>query len=270
MTREGLRRTPGRSTVRSYREGDVAVLVLDRPAAHNAVGTPQLEQLERELRSCSDAGAIVLASEGRSFCVGADLGEVGSAWGNRDLVWAFLALFHDVANAIAESPVPVIAAVQGLALAGGLELALACDLIVAADDAEFGDQHINVDLVPGGGGSQRLPRAIGARRALALQLFGTRIDANTALGWGLVHQVCSPEDLRAEAVKAATHIASHERLAVRRIRELGRAAATLPLREGLALELGMAIAQLSESRMPAPLRRFAAPGAVRTAEDDLQ
>jgi enoyl-CoA hydratase len=258
-----------RRSIWSYREGDVAVLVLDRPAALNAVGTHELKTLERELGDCIDAGAIVLASEGRNFCVGADLGEVTSAWGNRTRVRAFLALFHVVADTIAASPVPVVAAVQGLALAGGLELALACDLIVSTDDAEFGDQHINVDLIPGGGGSQRLPRAIGTRRALALQLLGTRIDARTALDWGLVHRVYPRQDLRAAAVTLATDIASQNRLAVHRIRELGRASAALPLREGLAMELGAAIKHLSETPMPEPLQRFAAASEAHLDSDDL-
>jgi enoyl-CoA hydratase len=251
------RNSDGRS-IWSYRDSDVAVIVMDRPAAHNAVGTRELELLERALGDCIDAGAIVLASDGQNFCAGADLAEVTSAWGDRNRVKSFLALFHLVAEAIAASPVPVIAAVQGLALAGGLELALACDLIVSSDDAEFGDQHINVDLIPGGGGSQRLPRAIGARRALALQLLGTRIDARTALDWGLVHSVHTREALRAAAVMLATQIAARNRLAVDRIRELGRAATALPLHEGLAIELGIAIKHLSETQMPESLQRFAA------------
>jgi enoyl-CoA hydratase len=258
-------RTSDSRSIWSYRDGDVAVIVLDKPAARNAVGTRELELLEGALGDCIDAGAIVLASEGHHFCAGADLAEVTSIWGNRNRVKAFLALFHVVAEAIASSPVPVIAAVQGLALAGGLELALACDLIVAADDAEFGDQHINVDLIPGGGGSQRLPLAIGARRALALQLLGTRIDAGTALGWGLVHSVCTREDLRSSAVMLAAQIAAHNRLAVHRIRELGRAATALPLPEGLAIELGAAIKHLSETPKPDSLQRFVA---APSEEDD--
>ena len=249
----------------TYRAGDVAVVVLNRPATHNALGSPLLTGLKRAVRACSNAGAIVLAAEGRHFCVGADLVEVSAAWGDRRRVGSFLELFHDVADTIATSPVPVIAAVQGCALAGGLELALACDLIVAADDAEFGDQHINVDLIPGGGGSQRLPRAIGARRALELQMLGDRIDADCALAWGLVQSVHPLETLREEAIAVAATIASRDRLAVRRIRELGQAASTLPLRDGLALELATAIDHLSGSEPPDALRRFADKAADRDA-----
>lgn len=152
--------------VLSDRRGDVAVVTLNRPAAYNAVGTQLLTQLGAVLDTCSaDVRAIVLAAEGQHFCVGADLVEVTSAFGNEDRIRSFLMLFHRIADAIAASPVPVIAAVQGLALAGGLELALACDLIVAADNAEFGDQHINVGLIPGGGG---LPAIAPRDRAAAV------------------------------------------------------------------------------------------------------
>lgn len=242
----------------SYRSGDVAVVVLNRPAAHNALGTPLLLQLRSAVVECSiDAGAIVLASEGRHFCAGADLVEISAAFGDRNRIGSYLELFQDVADTIAKSSVPVIAAVQGFALAGGLELALACDLIVAAEDAEFGDQHINVDLIPGGGGSQRLPRAIGTRRALALQMLGDRIDANRALDWGLVHRVYSQESLRQEAIHVAAEIASHHRLALSHIRELGRVASTCSLPDGLAIELAMAVDHLSGSELPKALRRIA-------------
>ncbi|HEX4218783.1 MAG TPA: enoyl-CoA hydratase/isomerase family protein [Acidimicrobiales bacterium] len=241
----------------TYRDGEVAVVVLNRPASHNAIGTPLLTRLKEAVAECSsDAGAIVLASEGTHFSVGADLVEVTFAWGDRAIIGSFLSLFHDVADAIAVSSVPIIAAVQGLALAGGLELALACDLVVAADDAEFGDQHINVELIPGGGGSQRLPRAVGARRALALQMTGDRIDAHQALSWGLVHSVHPKALLRKEAVVLAKTIAARDRSSVRHIRELGRVAASLPLSEGLAIELSAATDHISSSPLPDALSGY--------------
>ncbi|MBV8951159.1 MAG: enoyl-CoA hydratase/isomerase family protein [Actinobacteria bacterium] len=241
----------------SDRSGDVAVVTLNRPAAYNAVGTQLLTDLGAALDACSgDAHAIVLAGEGRHFCVGADLVEVWSAFGNEGRIRSFLTLFHQIADAIAASPVPVIAAVQGFALAGGLELALACDLIVAADNAEFGDQHINVGLIPGGGGSQRLPRAIGTRRSLALQLTGDRIDAQHALSWGLVHSVHPAAALLENAVELAMRIATRSREAVRRMRELSRVASTRPLDQGLPIELATAVAHMSSSDLPDALRRF--------------
>ncbi|MBO0729973.1 MAG: enoyl-CoA hydratase/isomerase family protein [Acidimicrobiaceae bacterium] len=244
--------------VLGYRVEDVAVIVLDRPAKYNALGASMLSDLKEAVDGCgADARSIVLASEGPHFCVGADLAEVASLCADRSGIRSFLELFHEVANSIAASTVPVIAAVQGFALAGGLELALACDLIVAANDAEFGDQHINVDLVPGGGGSQRLPRAIGSRRALALQLLGDRVDARRALAWGLVHSVHSRETLRDEAVLIASRIASRDPMAVRRIRQLGRVASAVALEDGLAIELAVAAEHLSAIDISGPVRNYA-------------
>lgn len=245
-------------SVRIHRVGQVSVVVLDRPVKYNALGTGLLNELKRALpASAASSAAIVLAAEGKHFCVGADLSEVIEAYGDQNRIGAFLGLFHQVTDSIAASEVPVIAAVQGFALAGGLELALAADLIVAADDAEFGDQHINVDLIPGGGGSQRLPRSIGTRRALALQMLGNRIDAHLASQWGLVHSVHTPESLREQALDLAAQLAIRDRPAIARIRKLSRVASKCSLSDGLAIELGTAVDHLSGSELPNGLRHFA-------------
>ena len=127
---------------------------------------------------------------------------------------------------------------------------------IIGDNAEFGDQHINVGLIPGGGGSQRLPRAIGTRRSLALQLTGDRVDAQHALSWGLVHSVHPAAVLLERAIELAMSIATRNREAVARMRDLSRVASTRPLDQGLPLELATAVAHMSRSDRPDALRRF--------------
>src|SRR5262249_18175919 len=118
----------------------------------------------------------------------------------------FLALGHAVLDRIEASPLPVIAAVQGLCLAGGIELVLACDVVFAAEDARFGDQHAAFGLIPGWGGSQRLTRTIGLRRALDLMYSARWIDAPTAMQWGLVNHLLPATRLRDEALAYARQL----------------------------------------------------------------
>jgi enoyl-CoA hydratase/carnithine racemase len=148
-----------------------------------------------------------------------------------------------VLDRLEASPLPVVAAVQGLCLAGGIELALACDVVFAAHDARFGDQHAAFGLIPGWGGSQRLTRIIGLRRALDLMYSARWIDAPTAMQWGLVNHLAPAARLRDDALAYARQLASRSRAGLAAVKRLGRHAADAgqPLSNGLRLEQQEAI-----------------------------
>jgi enoyl-CoA hydratase len=137
---------------------------------------------------------------------------------------------------VAAFPKPTIAAINGYALGGGCELALACDLRVAARSARFGQPEVNLGILPGGGGTQRLPRLVGSGRAMRLILTGELIDAETAERIGLVDEVVDDDTLRERAAALADRIAGHSPVALRLIKEAVRAAAEMPLTAGLAFE----------------------------------
>jgi enoyl-CoA hydratase/carnithine racemase len=156
----------------------------------------------------------VVAGEGPSFCAGADVKERAGL--EDDDAW--LAQHHVLEAAFAavrECPAPVIAAVEGAALGGGLELALSCDLVVAGEGASFGQPEVRRGIMPGGGATQLLPRAVGVARAKLLILAGEPVDAATALAWGLVVELVPAGEARARALDLAARIAANAPLAVR-------------------------------------------------------
>jgi enoyl-CoA hydratase len=183
-------------------------VTLNRPEALNALDTALLGELETAFSSL-DARAVVVTGAGRAFCAGADLKERD---GMDVEAWR---AHHDVLRrafaAVRESPAPTVAAVEGLALAGGFELALSCDLIVLAADAELGLPEVTRGIVPGAGGTQLMPRRI----AKDLIFTGRQIDAATAERWGLAARVVEPGRARDEAVALAGEIARNAPLAVR-------------------------------------------------------
>ena len=177
-------------TVKFGVDGGIARVVLNRPAQLNAISPSLLQDLDRvcdEVERSSAVRAMTLTAAGRAFCAGADL-KAARELSPDPVKWnAFMHLWHRVFNRLEALPVPVVAGVHGFALAGGLELALVVDLVVADESARLGDQHANFGLVAGGGGSQRLPRLIGARRAKELMLLGGWLSAAQSLEWGLVN-----------------------------------------------------------------------------------
>ena len=189
--------------------GAVAVLTLNRPAAMNALSRAlrmALVTTMGELAADPVIRAIVLTGAGeRAFSAGVDLRELGAA-GGLDAVVPDVAT--DPAGAIERSPKPVIGAINGVAITGGLELALACDFLIAADTARFADTHSRVGLLPGWGLSAKLSRVIGPGRAKEMSLTGNFIDAATAERWGLVNRVVAPAELLPTALRLAEDIAS--------------------------------------------------------------
>jgi enoyl-CoA hydratase len=212
----------------------VAVVTLNRPEVLNALDTALLGELEAAFTSL-DARAVVLTGAGRAFCAGADLKERD---GMDEAAWR---AHHEVLErafaAVREQGAPTIAAVEGYALAGGLELALSCDLVIAASDAVLGLPEVTRGIIPGGGGTQLLPRLVGLSRAKELVLTGRRIDAETAERYGLVARTVEPGQAREAALALAREIALNAPLAVRAAKRAIDEGAGLPLAEGLRVEL---------------------------------
>ncbi len=222
------------------RVGAVGILELARPARFNALSIALNTALQSALddfeRPGSGVRAVLLQAQGRNFCTGADLDEVLSLRGDAAAVRQFIGPAHRTMRRIEASPLPVVVACQGLALAGGLELMMACDVAFAARDARFGDQHAQYGLLPGFGGSQRLPRLVGFRRAMDLFYSARWIDADTALQWGLVNHVVAPEALAGAALDYATTLAARSRPGLALMKRLARAGLDGTLDAGLAME----------------------------------
>jgi enoyl-CoA hydratase len=188
----------------------IAVVTLDRPEAMNALSRAlraALDEAMRELSRDPDVKVIVLTGAGRAFTAGLDLKELGS---DPDGLGAANATGprENPVLAIRQCPKPVIAAINGVAITGGFEVALACDVLIASTQARFADTHARVGILPGWGLSQRLSRLIGPYRAKELSLTGNFLDAQTALAWGLVNRVVNPEDLLPTAMALAADMAN--------------------------------------------------------------
>ena len=220
-------------TVRLEVRERVAELVLDRPEKRNAIDHEMLRQLDAALTAAEedrDVRVLIVRGEGRGFCAGADLGAVDDNLADARRLAAHMAYWHRVFGHLADSPLPSIAAVHGVALAGGFELMQACDLAVVADDARLGDQHAVYGLLPSGGGTQRLPRIVGERRAKWLMFSGTTITPAEALGAGLVNAVRPAAQVLDHAREMAGVLASRSPVAtanMKRAIRLGLAAGSL-------------------------------------------
>ena len=230
----------GFETLRLDREGPIARLVLNRPAQLNAINRQMLEDLSSACESIEGDPSIkvvTLTAEGRAFCAGADLRTVQELSPDPQKWEAFTRLWHRAFNRIEALPVPVIAGVHGMALAGGLELTLVSDLVIADEEARLGDQHANFGLVAGGGGSQRLPRLIGLRRAKELMLLGHWLTAREALEWGLINRVVPTGQVREKLNELAAQLAGLSGSANRTVKMLANRGLDLPLADGLELEI---------------------------------
>lgn len=219
--------------------GRAAWLTLDRPDAMNALSDALIaaivEALDRAAED-ADARSVVIAANGRMFCAGADLKESQRHMAEPDGVGAFVARAAAMLERVAAHPQPVIAAVQGGAIAGGLELVLACDLVVAAQRATFADGHAHYGLFPGAGGTTRLPRLIGATRAKQLLFTAEAWSAERMHACGLVNEVVPDEQLHAAAERLTEQIGARSPLGLARMKRVVDAGLDLPLGEALALE----------------------------------
>ncbi len=214
----------------------VALVTLDRVAVHNALNDELLTRLVDALRALDADDAcrcIVLTGAGeRAFAAGADIREMVDETPASLLARDRFARWDEIA-AVRK---PLIAAVRGYALGGGLELALLCDMLVAGDDARFGQPEIGIGVIPGAGGTQRLARAVGKPRAMELVLTGRQLGASEADALGLVTRVVPAAETLAAALDLAARIAAMPPLAVRAATAAVRAADELPLAEGVRFE----------------------------------
>ncbi|CAN5677992.1 enoyl-CoA hydratase-related protein [soil metagenome] len=219
------------------RVGAVAVITINRPDKRNALSaTVRSELLEVMAELSADDGIRVLVLTGsgeKAFVAGADIGEFSS---RSPLEQREAMRSPRIFEAIAECPKPVIAMINGFALGGGCELALACDLRIASDTAKLGQPEINLGIIPGGGGTQRLPRVVGAGQAMRLILTGELIDATESLRIGLVDLVVPAAELREKVLEIATRMAERSPLALAMAKAAVRAAAEMPLAAGLNYE----------------------------------
>ena len=223
--------------VRREDRGPVALLALDRPKALNSLDSGMLRAIAArcaEIAGDASVRAVVLTGEGRAFAAGADIAEMR---GHSPVeAERFSRLGHATLAALEALPVPVIAAVNGYALGGGCELALACDWIYASERARFGQPEVGLGLVPGFGGTTRLVRRVGVAWAKELALGGEPIDAATALRIGLANRIFPPEELVAAAVAAGEGIARKGPLAVALAKRVIQEGQDADLRTAHALE----------------------------------
>lgn len=248
----------------------IRTLVLNRPERLNALDGPTLESLIAAVRECSGQGCdirvIVIRATGRAFSAGADLKWLaGSVLADAAAYQAFQDRLQEVCETLESAAQVVIACVQGLALAGGLELAMACDIIIADEDAELGDEHIRRNLLPGGGGSQRLPRKIGAARGLYYLLTGRRLNGREAERLGLAAMAVPGSRLEEATLSLARELARTDACALASMKLMVRRGMELPLKEGLSLERWLHHRYRAQSRaMDHSVASFAAPAAPGT------
>jgi enoyl-CoA hydratase len=221
------------------KEGGIATVTLNRPEKLNALNRDLRSNFCRvmqELRDDPEAQVVIITGAGRAFCAGLDLRELGE-----DAKTESGALVRDGTNVsfisvIEDMNVPVIAAVNGFAVTGGFEMVLACDMIVAAEDAQFADTHARVGVMPGGGMTARLPRAIGIRKAKEFSLTGNYLSARDAERMGLVNRVVAPGQAVTEARVLATQILSANQSIVRQLKKLYELTTRATLQDGLRIE----------------------------------
>ncbi|MDP9149975.1 MAG: enoyl-CoA hydratase-related protein [Myxococcota bacterium] len=225
--------------IRVAQVGGVVIWTIDRPDRMNALSRPTLHalgKLAREAALNTSIRAVVLTGAGdRAFCAGADLKERSGM--SDDDVRAQLALYRTELGPLDRLPKPVVAALNGVALGGGLELALCCDLRIAAAHARLGLPETSLGIIPAAGGTQRLPRIVGQARAKELILLGRRLTAEEALAWGLVHRVVPGGlDLMEETLRWIAPIADGAPIAQAAALEAVDRALDVPLDVGLELE----------------------------------
>ena len=187
-------------------DAGVAVVTLERPERLNAINGAVLDGLRSSCRRIEEdrtVRAVVLQGSGRAFCAGADLGYVQPLVADSAAFGRFLDEWNEVFDRIERLPVPVIAAVHGVVLAGGFELTHVCDLMILADDAVIGDGHARYGMFPAGGGIHRLDRLIGPRRARWLLMSGETIAPRLAMEWGLAHEVVPADRVQPRALEIA-------------------------------------------------------------------
>ncbi len=218
----------------------IATLTLNRPDELNALSLKMIvESIDAlgQVMKMEEVKALVIRGQGRAFCAGADLTYLGKVLNDPPALSEYLGRFNELLFGLEELPVPVIGLVQGFALAGGLELLLACDLVIAAEDARIGDQHINFALMPGGGSTQRLPRKVGQQQALELLLTGRWLTGSEAAHLGLVLRAVPADALESELEALLDKLRDKSKTGLGWIKSTSLKGLDMDLREGVALEI---------------------------------
>ena len=220
----------------------IATITLNRPAVHNAMNERMREELTAcfgELARAEDARVIIVTGTGeRAFSAGADIREFVAP--QVPVRFRDSRRRVDFRAVMDRCPQPIIAAIRGFALGGGLELALACDIRIASEDSQLGLTEVNLAIIPGGGGTQRLPRLVGRGKALEMILTGARVDAREALRIGLVERVVPATEVLSSAQALARTLAEKAPVALRYAKEAVVKGLGVPLEDGLRLENDLA------------------------------
>jgi enoyl-CoA hydratase/carnithine racemase len=233
----------------------VALLRINRPEARNALNLEVRKLIARHLTELGeDAGTrvIVLTGDKKSFAAGADIKEMADA-GTIEMLQRGV---HRLWRTIAACPKPVIAAVNGFALGGGCELAMTCDIIIAGESAKFGQPEVRIGIIPGGGATQRLTRAVGKYKAMRYILGGDPFGAREAFGMGLVSEVVPDAEVEGRAIALARQIAELPPLAIQLAKEAVLAGMEAPLSAALALEAKSAQMLFSSQDQKEGMRAF--------------
>jgi enoyl-CoA hydratase/carnithine racemase len=233
----------------------VTVLRLNRPRVRNALSVPLRKRLADEVtKAVADPAVrtIVITGNEQAFAAGADIGEMADA-GPIELMVRNVQQYYRV---VAECPKPVIAAIEGFALGGGLELALCADIIVAADGARLGLPEVKIGILPGGGGTQRLTRLVGRARAMPMLMTGRMVGAQEAFAMGLVSEMTPKGEALARALAIADEIATMPPISVQQIKEIVNEGLNAPLDTALMLERKAYLLQYATQDQKEGMRAF--------------
>ena len=224
-------------TILVEREGRVAILTINRPDKMNALNDQvrnDMLEILAQVEKDDSVGVVVITGAGeKSFIAGADIGEFA---GRTPFDQRYAMRSPRIFDIMSSFPKPVIAMINGFCLGGGCELAMSCDIRIASEKARFGQPEINLGLIPGGGGTQRLPRLVGVGQAMRLILSGDMIPAAEAFQIGLVEMVVPAEELRAKTLELANKIASKSPLTLKVAKEALRASERLSIEDGINYE----------------------------------
>ncbi len=219
-------------TIRVSEAGGVTTITLDRPQVMNALSCQMRAELTAALRAAHGGRGIVLTGEGRAFCSGQDLTDAG----NLDVEAVLRDEYVPMLMAITEAPVPVIAAVNGTAAGAGANLALACDVVIAAESASFIQAFTRIGLIPDAGGTYVLPRLVGMARAMGAAMFADRISARQAADWGMIWEAVPDAEFHAVVAARAAQLANGPTVALKALKTALKGSFERDLAAQLALE----------------------------------
>ena len=241
------------SNIMYLKENQVATITLNRPDSMTALSPDLLSELQYAISVASidqDLKTLVIRGNGRSFCAGADLLFFDSAFENLSLLNPYIQLLNQCFLDLENLDMPTVAVVQGFALAGGLELAMACDMTIVSNEAKLGDQHANFGLMPGGGSTQRLPRRIGMQRAMELLTTGRWLTGPEAVDWGLALRSTDEANLNAELESILSSLRDKSRESLSWIKSITRQGRDLSVSSGIQLESSAFVQYLATSTHP--------------------